>query len=160
MRPCHHRRPRALRPRAISLLVIWLSLCAMPALALDLPVESRFDSDLEGWTIEGSDLLTWGPDGSRSAGVYEDGDAAALLRVLPNPARDRIRLFFDDVGGTCRMSIMDARGRSVRRPVERGSGWILLDRRDDHGRRLSPRIYFVRVETPTGAVTAKLALQP
>jgi hypothetical protein len=48
--------------------------CASQALTLEIPVESRFDSDLDGWTPNEAGTLTWAPDGDWSGGfaLFED----------------------------------------------------------------------------------------
>jgi hypothetical protein len=71
--------------RAFRIVVTGLILCAMPAVALDLPAESRFDAGLDGWTLTESGMLTWEPDGGWSGGfaLFEDQGVGTGRMLAP-----------------------------------------------------------------------------
>jgi len=80
-----------------------------------------------------------------------------------NPWRpgDAIR-FGLSTGGAAQITLYDARGRLVRSllsgPLPAGERQVAWDGRDDRGRAVVPGLYFVRLSTPQGSATHKLAV--
>jgi hypothetical protein len=88
----------------------------------------------------------------------------ALYPSVPNPISDHAVIRFDlPLATFVSLSIYDARGRSVRRAIDRtempaGHHEWAWDGRDDTGVRLAPGIYFVSLETPTALQTKKVVI--
>jgi len=75
--------------------------------------------------------------------------APALVRLVPNPVRQRARMVFcGPVDGAAVLSIVDVQGREVRRlpsmPVAFPGATVDLDAADSHGEPLPSGIYLVR----------------
>ncbi|MFI5370337.1 MAG: PQQ-dependent sugar dehydrogenase [Candidatus Eisenbacteria bacterium] len=88
--------------------------------------------------------------------------ASPQLSVAPNPAPDLVALRFAlPVGGTVRLTVLDPGGRVVARVLDgalpAGSHVAHWDGRDPEGRAAAAGIYLVRLETPSGRVTARVA---
>jgi hypothetical protein len=85
------------------------------------------------------------------------------LRVAPNPALGGVVFTIDaDRAGTRRVSVIDLRGRVVRR-FERaadraGATTIAWDGRDDRGSALPSGVYVVQFDMEGRSVTSRLAL--
>lgn len=88
--------------------------------------------------------------------------ASAELSVSPNPAPDRVALRFGlPIGGAVRLTVLDPSGRVVSRVLDgalpAGSHVAHWDGRDPQGRPAPAGVYLVRLETPSGRVTARVA---
>jgi hypothetical protein len=87
---------------------------------------------------------------------------AALGLAVPNPWRSGAPIRFALArAGTTHLDVFDAGGRVVRRlwtgPLDSGAHAIAWDGRNDRGVRAACGIYLVRLRTPDGISTAKLA---
>jgi flagellar hook assembly protein FlgD len=96
-----------------------------------------------------------------------DGPGVAELRLhhaFPNPFRQSTRVEYDlPEGGRTRVTIYDVSGRPVRTLQASeyraaGSYTLVWNGTDDGGRRVSPGIYFTRLETPDAVRTQRIVL--
>ena len=76
--------------------------------------------------------------------------ATALIRALPNPFRNQVRIeYYLNVGQPVELAVFDAAGRQVRRLVNgiqpAGRQTALWDARDRTGRRVPAGVYFYRL---------------
>jgi len=108
-------------------------------------------------------LLGPPPPGQQSGGVSEVSLTTALLQPTPNPARGATTIRYQ-VGrpGLTSVDITNASGQCVRRLLKGvlspGKYTLTWDRRDDHGRRVSDGVYFIRLEAPAYQEIRKVVL--
>jgi len=94
--------------------------------------------------------------------IGPDGRLRALM--APNPLRPTgMFSFVTTAVGSARLTLFDSRGRLARTVLDAASlptGYhdIVIDARDEDGRRLSSGVYFYRLETREGARTGRLAI--
>jgi len=85
------------------------------------------------------------------AGAVLPPNQVALLGNVPNPIRFSTRIAFllpADRAGAVTLRLLDARGRLVRRmdgPFVPGLNEVVWDAKDEHGARVTPGVYFVRL---------------
>jgi hypothetical protein len=108
-------------------------------------------------------LLGPPPSGQQSGGASGISLTTALLQPAPDPARDATTIRYQ-IGRPelASVTITDASGRCVRRLVkgvlQPGEYSLTWDRRDDHGRRVSDGVYFIRLEAPACQEIRKVVL--
>jgi hypothetical protein len=99
-----------------------------------------------------------------SVGVDPPAGATRLaLRAAPNPAPGRTSLVIEvDRAGPMRMSVLDVRGRLVRRFEDSlatpGTRTVIWDGRDTAGRRLPAGVYLVTLEAGGRSVSSRVSL--
>lgn len=86
------------------------------------------------------------------------------VRVKPNPSRAGVIIEYSAATtGSCSLDILDAAGRSVRRltasVTRNGRQQVIWDGSDSGGRRTTPGVYFVWVQTPTTQRFARFVLE-
>ena len=91
------------------------------------------------------------------------GPTAALEQNVPNPLNPGTTIAFRlPAAGPVRLTIADARGRTVRTLVDgtraAGRHEVRWDGRDDRGGRVASGTYLYRLDTPAGTVGRKLSL--
>jgi hypothetical protein len=104
-----------------------------------------------------------GGGGQQSAAVIDPGIKPMLAAPAPNPFRGLTSIRYStNIAGQVRVTIYDLTGREVRSLVNAGhkpgvfnANW---DGRDNHARRMSQGIYFVRLNTPNYHEARKLVL--
>ncbi|MBU1701143.1 MAG: hypothetical protein KJ927_08510 [Candidatus Eisenbacteria bacterium] len=113
-------------------------------------------------------VINWLVDAPITADVETDAvpSATRLFHTRPNPAVSQARLSFslsnEAAKGPVSLALMDVSGRRVRtlidglRPV--GMNQVVWDGRDDHGRSVTPGIYFAKLQSMDGEVKTKLVL--
>ncbi len=99
---------------------------------------------------------------SANAGVGDRGPAVlALARPMPNPARGATTLRFAlPAAGSVRLEVLDVTGRRVwglAQTLPSGAQAFRWDGRDDSGRPLGAGLYLVRLATPWGVRSTRLA---
>jgi bacillolysin len=114
-----------------------------------------------------------GRDGSRTAlGTVHatrqsfDASRVAFLPVSPNPVRGAARLSFvlpEGAAGPVRMTVFDAAGRRVARPLEdvvfgAGAHGLTWNATDDGGAPVPAGVYFVRFEAGRSVETRRLVV--
>lgn len=92
-----------------------------------------------------------------------DGFSNGRLALSPNPARGPVTLTFGlETIGPVRIQVFDIGGRLVARLVDRhfqpGPHVMAWDARDREGRRLSPGLYFVRLNTAVSAEVERIVI--
>ena len=97
-----------------------------------------------------------------NAGVGDNGPAVlALARPMPNPAHGATALHFSlPAAGSVRLEVLDVTGRrlwGVAQTVAPGAHTLAWDGRDDAGHTLGAGLYLVRLVTPWGAKSTRLA---
>jgi hypothetical protein len=100
-------------------------------------------------------------------GDADSGARPPLLAVFPNPVAGRsnsVRLQFTmKAAGAIRLDLFDVAGRHVRTLreglVDAGPGEAQWDARDEGGRRVTPGVYFARLEGGERAATARVVVQ-
>jgi hypothetical protein len=117
----------------------------------------------DGTAFVGRDTIrVMSPGGSEgslgSGGALSSGSA---LTVTPSPVKGRASIGFEvRVEGYVRLCIFDAAGRRVATLAsgQRGVGNydVTWDRSSDDGRRLSPGVYFVKLDQPGGTDVQKM----
>jgi hypothetical protein len=132
------------------------------------PLEVRLDPD--GWVLKEVVPRSKVDETAEPAGVH-------IESLFPNPVAlaGTLRLRvpqtglaspFDGKTATqrVRVELFDVRGRRVGRPLDTSLGAgvydLPIDARDEDGRRLRGGVYFLRVTTPTGAETRRVAITP
>jgi hypothetical protein len=112
-----------------------------------------------------------GPSDVTEAGFRIDGagqvlppNAIALLDNVPNPVRFSTRIAFllpADTHGPVSLRLLDARGRLVRRITGNfapGLNEVNWDGRDERGVRVTPGVYFSRLEVGTQVRTGRMVV--
>ena len=88
--------------------------------------------------------------------------ARPLLKAYPNPFNPVVKLEFTmEAAGRATVAVYDARGRLVRRlggSFAAGARQMEWNGQDARGRSLPSGVYFLRLETPQGAVSRKVVL--
>lgn len=132
------------------------------------PIEIRLDPD--GWVLK--EVVPR----SRVGETFEPA-ATRIEDVFPNPIvlGSTLRLRVPQIGlaspldgstatQRVRVELFDVRGRRVGRPLDTTLGAGVFDlpieARDEDGRRLRGGIYFLRVTTPAGSETRRVAITP
>jgi subtilisin family serine protease len=121
-----------------------------------IPENAPYTGSLGTGRFDALEMLQISP---MTAGAPVAGPVGATLRLAPNPVMSGGGLgvsWSSPVPGTARLLIHDAAGRQLRSLVTSGERGLDLLARGDDGRPLPPGAYFVRVQTPGGAATAKL----
>jgi flagellar hook assembly protein FlgD len=91
--------------------------------------------------------------------------ADSRIRTSPNPFTDQVEIRYH-LSEPAAVSILvyDARGRLVRSLEHSGqsdgSGLVVWDGRDNHGREALAGLYFLRVKSPTTTLETTVSLQP
>ena len=98
-----------------------------------------------------------------SVGVDPPAPARVGLRVSPNPAPGRTAFVIEvDRAGPLRMSVVDVRGRLVRRFEDSlatpGTRTLLWDGRDMAGRPVSAGVYLVTLEAGGRSISSRVSL--
>jgi hypothetical protein len=101
------------------------------------------------------------PDGTVDAPVAT-ARALSLSAPWPNPARGRATMRFTlPMAGPVQVAVFDAAGREVRRLRSgrhaAGEHALEFELTDDGGNALAPGLYLVRLQTPAGRLTRRLA---
>jgi len=108
--------------------------------------------------VSAASSYTDGPSDVAEAAFHVDGAGAvlppnqvALLGNVPNPIRVSTRIAFQLPAGregAVTLRLLDARGRLVRRldgPFTPGLNEVAWDAKDEHGARVTPGVYFLRL---------------
>ncbi len=97
--------------------------------------------------------------------VTQESEAQPGLRILyqPNPVRENATIsFHQQVAGPVRLSVYNMIGQRVRvlleEPMEVGTHSVFWDGRDENHRGIPSGIYFLKLNTPSGAQTTKVTL--
>jgi len=132
------------------------------------PLEVRLDPD--GWVLK--EVVP-----RSRAGETTEPAAVRIEAVFPNPIAlgGTLRLRVPQAGqaspldgstrtARVRVELFDVRGRRVGRPLDAdlaaGVYDLPIDARDEDGRRLRGGVYFLRVTTPAGSETRRVAITP
>jgi hypothetical protein len=121
----------------------------------DLGSPSIVEVGIDDFSVCSSPIVGVGPGNVQSP--------SRLLPAVPNPFRRSVVIPFALAeAGRARVDIFDVAGGLVRRladaPMDIGIQHLTWDGRDDDGRRLSPGVYFYRLETPGRVATRKLVM--
>jgi len=95
-----------------------------------------------------------------AAGPAPTLSGAHLGMPWPNPARSTVALSYVSQAPITRSEVFDTEGRIVRRLATAGEREITWDLRSTTGRRVPAGLYFIRVDTPSGAESRKLIVEP
>ncbi|MCB0779730.1 MAG: T9SS type A sorting domain-containing protein [Flavobacteriales bacterium] len=93
-----------------------------------------------------------------STGISISPEAGSFLELLPNPAKDQVRLEFSTIGGgDVTIELMNGAGQVVRTRTMKdvsGTASIVFDLTD-----LSPGVYPVRLQDGSGTLTRRLIVR-
>ncbi len=116
-----------------------------------------------GYDIDDAWVLTWTPPTGAPGPVEPLPGRVALALPWPNPFAHSTTVSFSLADrGPARLHVFDSAGRRVRvladEPVAAGPREVVWDGIDDHGRRVSHGVYFVRLETRESTLARKVVL--
>lgn len=122
--------------------------------------------NLPGWYSDNSGTVSGTASFWASTGIGDDpGRGFRLGENYPNPFRRSTTVTFNaESAGVFDLSVYDVAGRRVRNLVrdsrDAGPHSISWDGRDASGARVSPGIYFYRLQGPEGAASRRMLLLP